>query len=88
MFAPSAASICTLACRPLRPGGESMSSIEHNPLVVDEPNWRPLEMALAARELQDFMYMGHSNSNHRKVNDGKCADSRRSTGASGGAVCF
>ena len=35
-----------------------MTSSGHNPIVVGEPNWRPLEMALAPRDCEDFMYMG------------------------------
>ncbi|MFZ3278351.1 MAG: hypothetical protein WA182_15735 [Candidatus Sulfotelmatobacter sp.] len=29
-------------------------------ITVGEPNWTPLELVLAARELEDFMYMGRS----------------------------
>lgn len=37
-----------------------MTSIERNPIVVGEPNWRPLEMALAPGDCEDFMYMGRT----------------------------
>ena len=37
-----------------------MTSIQHNPIVVGKPNWRPLEMALAPRDCGDFMYMGRT----------------------------
>jgi hypothetical protein len=37
-----------------------MTSIVHTPIVVGEPNWRPLEMALASRDCEDFMYMGRT----------------------------
>ncbi len=29
-------------------------------ITVGEPNWTPLELVLASRELEDFMYMGRS----------------------------
>jgi hypothetical protein len=29
-------------------------------ISVDEPNWEPLERALALRECSDFMYMGRA----------------------------
>ena len=31
-------------------------------ITVGEPNWTPLELVLSARELEDFMYMGRSDS--------------------------
>ena len=34
-----------------------MTSIERNPIVVGEPNWRPLEMVLTQGACEDFMYM-------------------------------
>jgi hypothetical protein len=37
-----------------------MTSIDHTPIVVGEPNWRPLEMALASSDCEHFMYMGRS----------------------------
>lgn len=37
-----------------------MSSIEHNPIIVGEPNWRPLEMVLKQGDCEDFMYMGRA----------------------------
>jgi hypothetical protein len=37
-----------------------MTSSEHNPIVVGEPNWAPLERAVPAAELENFMYMGHA----------------------------
>ena len=30
------------------------------PVTVGEPNWIPLELAVPACELDDFMYMGHA----------------------------
>ena len=30
------------------------------PVTVGEPNWIPLELAVPACELEDFMHMGHS----------------------------
>jgi hypothetical protein len=35
-----------------------MTLSEHNPIVVGEPNWAPLERAVPATELENFMYMG------------------------------
>lgn len=37
-----------------------MTSSERNPIVVGEPNWRPLEMALTEGDCEDFMYMGRT----------------------------
>ena len=37
-----------------------MTWIEHNLIVVDEPNWRPLEMVLTRGECEDFMYIGRA----------------------------
>ena len=37
-----------------------MTSIHHIPIVIGEPNWRPLEVALVPRECEDFMYMGRA----------------------------
>ena len=37
-----------------------MTSIEHKPIVVGEPNWLPLEMALSSPGCEDFMYMGRA----------------------------
>lgn len=37
-----------------------MTSIEHNPIVVGEPNWRPLETVLTPSQCEDFMYMGRT----------------------------
>ena len=37
-----------------------MSSIERNPIVADEPNWRPLEMVLTLGVCEEFMYMGRT----------------------------
>jgi hypothetical protein len=37
-----------------------MTSIDRNPIIAGEPNWRPLEMVLAPCECQDFMYMGRT----------------------------
>ena len=37
-----------------------MTSTEHNPIVVGEPNWRPLEMVLTQGDCEDFMYMGRA----------------------------
>ncbi len=37
-----------------------MTSIERNPIVVGEPNWRPLEMVLTPGDCEDFMYMGRT----------------------------
>lgn len=30
------------------------------PITVGEPNWTPLELAVPARELENFMYMGRA----------------------------
>jgi hypothetical protein len=30
------------------------------PITVGEPNWTPLELAVPACELEDFMYMGRA----------------------------
>jgi hypothetical protein len=30
------------------------------PITVGEPNWTPLELAVPARELDDFMHMGRA----------------------------
>jgi hypothetical protein len=35
-----------------------MSSINHGPMIVNEPNWAPLEMVLSRGECGDYMYMG------------------------------
>ena len=37
-----------------------MTSIGHNSIVVGEPIWRPLEMALTPDDCVDFMYMGRA----------------------------
>lgn len=37
-----------------------MTSIDHTPVVVGEPNWCPLEMALVSSDCESFMYMGRS----------------------------
>ena len=37
-----------------------MTSSEHNPIVVGEPNWAPLERAVPVAELENFMYMGRT----------------------------
>ena len=37
-----------------------MALIEHNPIVVGEPNWRPLEMVLTPGDCENFMYMGRT----------------------------
>ncbi len=35
-----------------------MTAIERNPIIVGEPNWRPLEMVLTRSDCEGFMYMG------------------------------
>ena len=35
-----------------------MSPIDHGRIVVDEPNWAPLEKVLSNCECEDYMYMG------------------------------
>lgn len=37
-----------------------MTSSGQNPIVVGEPNWRPLEMVLKPGDCEDFMYMGRT----------------------------
>jgi hypothetical protein len=37
-----------------------MTWIDDNPIVVGEPNWRPLEITLAPLNCEDFMYMGRT----------------------------
>lgn len=37
-----------------------MTSIERNPIIVGEPNWRPLEMVLTQSGCEGFMYMGRT----------------------------
>lgn len=37
-----------------------MTLIENNPIVVGEPNWRPLEIALMPGDCEGFMYMGRA----------------------------
>jgi hypothetical protein len=37
-----------------------MTSIERNPIIVGEPNWRPLEMVLTQSDCEGFMYMGRT----------------------------
>ena len=37
-----------------------MTSIEPNPIIVGEPNWRPLEMVLTLSDCEGFMYMGRA----------------------------
>lgn len=37
-----------------------MTSSGQNPIVVGEPNWRPLEMVLPPGDCGDFMYMGRT----------------------------
>jgi hypothetical protein len=37
-----------------------MILIERNPIVVGEPNWRPLEKVLTPGDCEDFMYMGRT----------------------------
>jgi len=37
-----------------------MTSSEHNPIVIGEPNWAPLERAVPVVELENFMYMGRT----------------------------
>ena len=37
-----------------------MTSSEHNPIFVGEPNWAPLKRAVPAAELENFMYMGRA----------------------------
>jgi hypothetical protein len=35
-----------------------MTNPIHIPITVGEPNWAPLELAVPASELDNFMYMG------------------------------
>jgi hypothetical protein len=35
-----------------------MTPINHSPIIVDEPNWAPLEMVVSRSECEDYMYMG------------------------------
>jgi hypothetical protein len=37
-----------------------MTSSGQNPIVVGEPNWRPLEMVLTPGDCEEFMYMGRT----------------------------
>ena len=37
-----------------------MTTPFESPITVGEPNWTPLELAVPARELEDFMYMGRT----------------------------
>lgn len=37
-----------------------MTSSGQNPIVVGEPNWRPLEMVLTPGHCEEFMYMGRT----------------------------
>ncbi len=37
-----------------------MTSIGQTPIVVGEPNWRPLEKVLAQGDCEDFMHMGRT----------------------------
>ena len=37
-----------------------MTNLDQVAIRVGEPNWTPLELAVPARELQNFMYMGRA----------------------------
>ena len=37
-----------------------MTTPFETPITVDEPNWTPLELAVPAGELENFMYMGRA----------------------------
>jgi len=34
-----------------------MTSIDHTPIVVGEPNWRPLEMAFASPDCECYVVL-------------------------------
>ena len=35
-----------------------MTNLNQVPVIVDEPNWAPLELAVPSGELDNYMYMG------------------------------
>ena len=37
-----------------------MTTPFETPITVGKPNWTPLELAVPARELENFMYMGRA----------------------------
>lgn len=37
-----------------------MSFFDHDPIVVGNANWAPLEMLLSPSECEDYMYMGRA----------------------------
>jgi hypothetical protein len=37
-----------------------MTKLDQFAITVGEPNWTPLELAVPARELDNFMYMGRA----------------------------
>jgi hypothetical protein len=37
-----------------------MTNLDQVAIIVGEPNWTPLELAVPTRELQNFMYMGRA----------------------------